>query len=363
MKQRQTYTDIEGARVEYISFAPDGQLAETHAMLHATEIGATFEQQYQAIQHALEVLKQRLGGATVEMRRLFVSDATNQAPLIDDCDSKTSIIQQPPLDGSKVAVWAYLHQGRSNYTHMWNMTQIVPEGDSQHQATQLLERYEQQLEAQGATLADNCIRTWFFVRDVDTQYHGLVVGRRENFKEQGLTPQTHYLASTGIHGIPADTKAIIQMDTYAIKDIERRQQTYLYAPTHLNPTYQYGVTFERGVKIDFGDRSHIYISGTASINNRGEVEHIGDILKQTHRMWENVETLLAEGGARWDDVMQIIVYLRDTADYTLVSRLFAEKFPNTPHVITYAPVCRPTWLIEMECMAITPHTDSTLKPY
>ena len=201
------------------------------------------------------------------------------------------------------------------------------------------------------------------MRDVDTQYHGLVVGRRENFTKQGLTPQTHYLASTGIHGIPANTKAIIQMDTYAIPGIERRQQTYLYAPTHLNPTYQYGVTFERGVKIDFGDRSHIYISGTASINNRGEVEHTGDILKQTHRMWENVETLLAEGGAGWDDVMQIIVYLRDTADYTLVNRLFAEKFPNTPHVITYAPVCRPTWLIEMECMAITPHTDSTLKPY
>jgi hypothetical protein len=64
-------------------------------------------------------------------------------------------------------------------------------------------------------LADNCVRTWFFVRDVDTQYAGMVRARRENFIQQGLTPSTHYIASTGIGGGPADTKALIQMGTYA----------------------------------------------------------------------------------------------------------------------------------------------------
>ena len=69
-------------------------------------------------------------------------------------------------------------------------------------------------------------------------------------------------------------------------------------------------------------------------------------------MWENVETLLAEGGMTYDDVMQIIVYLRDCADYEIVKQMFDEKFPHMPYVITLAPVCRPTWLIEMECMAV-----------
>jgi len=32
--------------------------------------------------------------------------------------------------------------------------------------------------------------------------------------------------------------------------------------------------------------------------------------------------------------------------------MFAQRFPDIPVVITLAPVCRPTWLIEMECMAI-----------
>ena len=66
---------------------------------------------------------------------------------------------------------------------------------------------------------------------------------------------------------------------------------YLYAPTHLNPTYEYGVSFERGTYVDYGDRRQVFISGTASINHRGEVVYPGDIRKQTERMWENVETL------------------------------------------------------------------------
>ena len=127
---------------------------------------------------------------------------------------------------------------------------------------------------------------------------------------------------------------------------------YLYAPTHLNPTYEYGVTFERGTVMEYGDRAHVFLSGTASINNKGEVVHVGNIVKQTERMWENVGVLLEEGGASFDDVMQIIVYLRDVCDYPTVKEMFARRFPDTPKVITLAPVCRPTWLIEMECIAV-----------
>ena len=89
----------------------------------------------------------------------------------------------------------------------------------------------------------------------------------------------------------------------------------------------------------------------------------GDVEKQTERMWENVEKLLEEGGATYADVMQIIVYLRDTADYEVVCQLFAERFPNTPYVITYAPVCRPKWLIEMECIAVMTEKDERFKDY
>jgi len=61
--------------------------------------------------------------------------------------------------------------------------------------------------------------------------------------------------------------------------------------------------------------------------------------------------LLDEADCAFDDLMQIIVYLRDMADYKLVNKLFDQKFPTVPKVIVLAPICRPGWLVEMECIA------------
>ena len=126
----------------------------------------------------------------------------------------------------------------------------------------------------------------------------------------------------------------------------------------MNPTYEYGVSFERGTYIDYGDRRHVLISGTASINNKGEIMYCGDVCQQTKRLWENVETLLAEAECTFDDVVQMIVYLRDIADYAVVKALYDERFPDKPKVFVNAPVCRSGWLVEMECMAVKAQTDS-----
>ena len=265
-----------------------------------------------------------------------------------------------------MALWLYLQQGtevsntngstvvsHNGYQHIWTMGLLDTSVDTSYMQTwNTLLSYINTLKQFNATLEANCIRTWFFVRDVDTQYAGLVKSRRECFIEQGLTPDTHYIASTGIGGTPADPKALVQLGSYAMTGFEPQQQRYLYALSHLNRTIEYGVTFERGTLMQYGDRNHIYISGTASINNKGEVMHVGNINRQTLRMWENVEKLLEEGGMSYEDVMQIVVYLRDSSDYETVKQMFDKKFPNMPLVITLAPVCRPTWLIEMECIAV-----------
>lgn len=364
-----------GATVELATFTTEGGCTEQHAILHIEPRGELFSKQFERILRAeAELLAQpQCARSQTIFKRYFLSDATNQQPLVSEklkeSSEKTcasvSCIQQAPLDGSKVAAWLYIvhgmkvedHDGlviasHNGYSHLWKMGMHEHKGDSAWQTESLLIDYEETLQRYGATLADNCIRTWFYVRDVDTQYAGMVKARRENFAEQGLTKDTHFITSTGIGGLPADTRALIQLGTYALIGFRPEQQRYLYARTHLNPTYEYGVTFERGTRIDYGDRRHVYISGTASINNRGEVVHVGDIVSQTQRMWENVETLLAEADTTFDDIAQIIVYVRDVADYDIVSRMFAERFPATPYVITLAPVCRPTWLIEMECVAI-----------
>ena len=363
-----------GVSVQLSSFCPEGGAGEWHAMLHVEPRGDLFQSQYDRLIEAERQLLSRddIRGARVIFKRYFLSDGTNQQPLMhDEPDTCTvSYIQQPPLDGSKLALWLYLQRGtevedrademgstlvrHNGYEHLWTMGMTVPEGSSYAQTRTLLEDYEQLLAGREATMEANCIRTWFFVRDVDTSYKGMVVARRENFEREGLSRSTHYIASTGIGGNPSDTRAVIQFGSYALKGFRPEQQQYLYALSHLNRTDEYGVTFERGTRMTYGDRSHLIISGTASIDHRGEVLHVGDIEQQTLRMWENVEALLSEGGGSFSDVMQIVVYLRDISDYDVVSRMFRERLPEIPTVFTLAPVCRPSWLIEMECIAVTP---------
>ena len=353
---------------EVAAYEPKEGVTEWHVILHVNNNQLPFGEQLGRLYEAEDRLPgmPEFWGAQYIMKRYFLSDSTNQQPLMrQQKNISVSLIQQQPLDGTKIAAWLYLQSGvevreqngavvvsHNGYQHLWKMGMVKNQGGSARQTEELLTEYEAMLSKFNATLAENCIRTWFFVRDVDTNYHGLVVARRENFIQQGLTEKTHYISSTGIGGSPADTKALVQLGTYAITGLEPEQQHYLYAPTHLNPTYEYGVTFERGTVVEYGDRDHIFISGTASINNKGEVVHVGDIVLQTQRMWKNVEALLKEGETGWEDVMQIVVYLRDTADYEVVRQLFAERFPHIPTVITLAPVCRPTWLVEMECIAV-----------
>ncbi|NLV51918.1 MAG: hypothetical protein GXY64_01450 [Bacteroidales bacterium] len=358
--------DEIGAHVELTRFSA-GEVTEYHAIIHVEAQGEMYAPQYARLLKAEEVLMERVEGAKVVFKRYFLSDATNQVPLMKEEDTCTvSYIQQPPLDGSKVAVWIYMQKGtemnmmngsavvnHNDYHHIWTMGMKNTTTETSYMQTwKTLLSYIDTLKLFGATLEKNCIRTWFYVRDVDTQYAGLVKSRRECFAEQGLTSDTHYIASTGIGGTPSDPKALIQMGSYAMTGFQPEQQKYLYALTHLNKTYEYGVTFERGTLMQYGDRNHIFISGTASIDNKGQVLHVGNIVKQTERMWENVETLLKEGEMNFDDMMQIVVYLRDGADFETVKHMFEEKFPETPIVITLAPVCRPTWLIEMECVAV-----------
>ena len=371
MQRKKIYLERFGVTIEWTAFSPEDKTAEWHAMLHVEPRGENFPEQYRRLCGAEAHLlgMKDFEGAEPVFKRYFLSDATNQRSLMEqDATCTVSYIQQPPLDGSKVALWLYLQRGtevigaadrlcstlvrHNGYEHLWTMGMTIGEGSSYSQTQTLLEDYEALLEEREMTLEDNCIRTWFFVRDVDTQYKGLVLARWENFAQHGLVPDTHYIASTGIGGNPVDPKSIIQLGCYALKGFKPEQQQYLYAASHLNRTAEYGVTFERGTLLQFGDRNHAIISGTASIDNKGEVMYVGDVEMQTIRMWENVGKLLEEAGMTIDDAAHIIVYLRDGSDYETVSRMFREKYPDIPTVFTLAPVCRPAWLIEMECVAI-----------
>ena len=347
-------------------------VSEYHVMIHVDNPRLTYAEQVESVLSAYtQLLEGELNGAVAVFKRFFLSDAANQsdylqALLMGQKACPLSMVEQPPLNGTKIALWIYLQKGvalkalshgmyevkHGAYRHLWMAGACHEASDAEAQTRQLFDDYITQLQEQGCTLADHCLRTWFFVQNVDVNYAGVVKARNEVFATQNLTNQTHFIASTGIAGRHANHRVSVLMDAYAVQGICQEQIRYLYAPTHLNPTYEYGVSFERGTAVDYGDRRQVFISGTASINNKGEVVHPGDIRKQTLRMWENVEVLLAEAECTFEHVSHLLVYLRDVADYTVVKEMFDERFPNLPKVYLLAPVCRPGWLIEMECMAV-----------
>ena len=354
----------------------DAGRREAHAILsYQNPYGVDAETQLKSLSAAIDMLSGQLGMHPV-FKRYLLSDATNQIchlPPNDNC--ARSVIQQPPLDGSKGAVLV-IFQAAPSYEDKGNGVwadssgriwvgdiENTPAADSHKMTIDYFEELCRMLISSGGSLEEHCLRTWLYVRDIDNNYPGVVKGRNEIFAEYGLTPFTHFIASTGIAGQSADPKRLVSFNAFADVSLQQSQIKYLYGKSHLNPTYEYGVAFERGTAVDYGDRRHVYISGTASINNKGEIVAPGDIVAQTHRMLENIEVLLGEASCDWSDVAHLIVYLRDIADYHPVSEIIFRRFPGIPAVIVLAPVCRPGWLIETECMAIRQIGDNGYEPY
>ncbi|ADQ79959.1 Endoribonuclease L-PSP [Paludibacter propionicigenes WB4] len=360
MKYRSYTFSTHNVNVELSFFGETGHAMEYHLMLHVKGRDLNYETQLQNLHRAYrEFLEdESMNGAKPVLKRYFLSDAANQAEQLQEelklfpaCP--TSILQQSPLDGSKIALWCYLIKDTNPvYEHYWMAGLGIASGNSEEQTHLLLQKYELELQQYGCLLERDCIRTWFFVQNVDVNYAGLVKARRENFVEQGLTEQTHYIASTGIEGRHANPNVYVLLDAYAVKGLQSGQMKYLYALSHMSPTAVYGVTFERGVCVLYGDRRQLYISGTASIDSKGEVLYKGDVVSQARRMCENVEKLLEEGGSNREDLAQIIIYLRDAADYSVVKPILDDRYLRIPKQFVLAPVCRPTWLIEMECIAL-----------
>lgn len=329
---------------------------EYHSILRVEDILQPFNVQ---LANLMEQISYNSIGKRLRAARFFISDASNQISAVEAAISNlgcpVSIIQQPPLDGSKIAALCYWTKGELNPTYEHKvvcglLSEASAEG-SLSQTEEIFSKYGSILEASGQSIAENCIRTWLFVRDVDVNYAGVVRGRRNCFDKIGLTSDTHYIASTGIQGTTADFRNLVMMDAYSVGGLKPEQKRYLYGKSHLNPTYEYGVTFERGVIVDYGDRRHVFVSGTASIDNKGQVLHEGDIVSQCERMMENVGVLLSEADCKLTDIESAILYLRDTADYQVVNALFKSRWPYLDPVVVLAPVCRPSWLVEMECIA------------
>jgi enamine deaminase RidA (YjgF/YER057c/UK114 family) len=138
--------------------------------------------------------------------------------------------------------------------------------------------------------------------------------------------------------------------------VEKRAITNLNV---LNEAYSYGSAFSRGLRIDLNGLAILLISGTASIDGRGNTVHVGDFRSQTRRTFDNITALLAAEGATWKDIVRTTCYLRDIErDYKAFNEERSAFYrvqgldPLPASTGIQAILCRPDLLIEIEAIAM-----------
>jgi len=89
------------------------------------------------------------------------------------------------------------------------------------------------------------------------------------------------------------------------------------------------------------------------LNDRGEViSH--DIAEQCHAVFRNVRLVLEEAGSRWENLVDVTVFLTNMKDdFPIFNRIYAEYFEDNQPCRTTVEVNRlPTPIaIELKCVA------------
>ena len=135
----------------------------------------------------------------------------------------------------------------------------------------------------------------------------------------------------------------------------------VHAPDVLNEAYNYQrpSSFSRAIRLNLGEYSVLLISGTASVNEDGEIAHIGDFKAQSWRTFRNISELLASEKMSWHDVVRTSCYLRDIErDYKDFNEIRTQFYswlklnPLPASTGIQARLCWDTLLIEIEAIAV-----------
>jgi len=135
----------------------------------------------------------------------------------------------------------------------------------------------------------------------------------------------------------------------------------VHAPHVINEAYDYQKpsSFTRALRLELGGYKILLISGTASVNEEGKTEHIGDFKAQTWRTYVNITNLMKAEGMTWHDVVRTTNYLRDIErDYADFNKIRTSFFrwmnldPLPASTGIQARLCWETLLVEIETYAI-----------
>ena len=170
MDFRKIISDDKIVEIQLSSFNTEDGVTEYQALFSVTDPSLPFSEQLQSLQQAYTYMTRNIlaDNAIAVFRRYFLSDATNQADLVMawECENSfcaLSIVQQAPLNGSKIAMWTYwqtdmavqnydnglVEATHNGYHHFWGGGACNRASNSEYQTRLLLNDYVLQLTEQG----------------------------------------------------------------------------------------------------------------------------------------------------------------------------------------------------------------------
>jgi enamine deaminase RidA (YjgF/YER057c/UK114 family) len=100
---------------------------------------------------------------------------------------------------------------------------------------------------------------------------------------------------------------------------------------------------------------HVYVAGTAAVQDDGSIGPAGDAYGQAKRCLQIIERALAEAGGSLADVVRTRIYVRNIADWEAAGSAHGEAFAGIRPALTLVAVAalvEPAMLVEIEAEAI-----------
>lgn len=208
-------------------------------------------------------------------------------------------------------------------------------------------------------MPDSIIRTWIYLDDINYNYCNFNLARREFFQSNNIdySGSSNCLpASTCIAGKASDS-ATASIDVFAIKGngsypkINRMFNKYQNEAE--GKEYRYGPTFARAKSIDYETHCEVQISGTASIDEKGDTVFSGDPYNQIKKTILNVKALLEQKDMNFSDVCFSTCFFKEKAYYSVFEKVLNDLEIAEPFItLVISDVCRSDLLFELDGIAL-----------